>query len=55
MELRLLDIERINIQNMRIIVIVNNNKKPAMIDISRKPTLEFGGAPNPTKKVLKIN
>lgn len=33
---------------------VNINKRPAMIDISSKPTLELGDVPNPTKNVLKI-
>lgn len=53
MELRLLDIQRINIQNTRIIVIDNINRRLAMSDISRKPTSELGGAPIPTKNVLK--
>lgn len=53
--LRLLDIQRINMQKIRIIVIVNNNKREAIIDISRKPKLELGGAPTPTKNVLKTN
>jgi hypothetical protein len=34
---------------------VNINRRLAMIDISRKPKLELGGAPTPTKKVLKKN
>jgi len=54
MELRLLDIQRIIIQNIRIIVIVNISRRLAMIDNSRKPKLEWGGVPIPTKKVLKI-
>lgn len=35
-------------------IIVSINKILAMIDISRRPKLEFGGAPTPTKIVLKI-
>jgi len=54
MELRLLDIQRIKIQNMRIIVILNINRRLAMIDNSRKPKIVWGGVPIPTKKVLKI-
>jgi len=40
-------------QNIRIIAIVNNRSKAAMIEISRKPKLELGGAPIPTIKDLK--
>jgi len=54
MELRLLDIQRIKIQNIRIIVIVNSSRRLAIIDNSRKPKIVWGGAPIPTKKVLKI-
>jgi len=54
MELRLLDIQRIKIQNIRIIVILNINKRLAIIDNSRKPKTVCGGAPIPTTKVLKI-
>lgn len=53
-ELRLLDIQRMNMQNIRIMVIVNINRRLAMIDISIKPKLDLGGAPTPTKNVLKI-
>lgn len=34
---------------------VSINKRLAMIDISRTPKLELGGAPTPTKKVLEKN
>lgn len=40
-------------QNIKIIVIVNINRRLAMIDISKTPKLSWGGAPIPTKKVLK--
>lgn len=35
-------------------IIVSINRILAMIDISRKPKLGLGGAPTPTKIVLKI-
>lgn len=40
-------------QNTIIMVIVNINRSVAMIDNSKNPTMELGGAPTPTKKVLK--
>lgn len=40
-------------QNKIIVVIVNISRREAMSDNSRKPILGLGGAPIPTKKVLK--